>query len=150
MATALSGPLVEISALHQAPTGPQGATPPPQQQNPPPPTAPTTAQPPPQAGVTIAVDVPIVTLDVVATTQRGDIIPGLKKENFRIHGDGSFGGGEVGDGLRHAIVKDAKVFLFQARNDVAALRGGDYVEGHDGNIDRNGDPCLRRLLRRSG
>src|SRR5258705_11954923 len=88
MATALSGPLVEISALHQAPTGPQGATPPPQQQNPPPPTAPTTAQPPPQAGVTIAVDVPIVTLDVVATTQHGDIIPGLKKENFRILDDG--------------------------------------------------------------
>src|SRR5258705_9423543 len=87
MATALSGPLVEISALHQAPTGPQGGSPPPQQQNPPLPTAPTTAQPPPQAGVTIAVDVPIVTLDVVATTQHVDIIPGLKKENFRILDD---------------------------------------------------------------
>jgi len=88
LATALVLPLAENSALAQAPTGPQGGSPPPpQQQNPPPPTAPTTA-PPPQAGVTIAVDVPIVTLDVVATTQHGDIIPGLKKENFRILDDG--------------------------------------------------------------
>src|SRR6267143_6531164 len=86
LATALVLPLAENSAFAQAPTGPQGG-PPPQQQNPPPPTAPTTAQPP-QAGVTIAVDVPIVTLDVVATTQHGDIIPGLKKENFRILDDG--------------------------------------------------------------
>src|SRR5258708_17841996 len=88
LATALVLPLGENSAFAQAPTGPQGGSPPPQQQNPPPPTAPTTAQPPPQAGVTIAVDVPIVTLDVVATTQHGDIIPGLKKENFRILDDG--------------------------------------------------------------
>ena len=50
--------------------------------------APGTAQQPPQAGVTIAVDVPIVTLDVVATTQHGDILPGLKKENFRILDEG--------------------------------------------------------------
>jgi VWFA-related protein len=34
------------------------------------------------------VDVPIVTLDVVATTQHGDILTGLKKENFRILDDG--------------------------------------------------------------
>src|SRR5258708_18554897 len=89
LATALVLPLAENSAFAQAPTGPQGGSPPPpQQQNPPPPTAPATAQPPPQAGVTIAVDVPIVTLDVVATTQHGDIIPGLKKENFRILDDG--------------------------------------------------------------
>jgi len=52
------------------------------------PQAPATGPQPPQAGVTIAVDVPIVTLDVVATTQHGDIIPGLKKENFRILDDG--------------------------------------------------------------
>src|SRR6267143_1005858 len=88
LATALVLPLSENSALAQAPTGPQGGSPQPPQQNPPPPTAPTTAQQPPQAGVTIAVDVPIVTLDVVATTQHGDIIPGLKKENFRILDDG--------------------------------------------------------------
>ncbi len=89
LATALVLPLTESSVLAQAPTGPQGGAPPPpqQQQNPTQPQAPTTAQPP-QAGVTIAVDVPIVTLEVVATTQHGDIIPGLKKENFRILDDG--------------------------------------------------------------
>src|SRR5216684_6461089 len=89
LAAALILPLAENSAFAQAPTGPQGGAPPPpqQQQNPTQPQAPTTAQPP-QAGVTIAVDVPIVTLEVVATTQHGDIIPGLKKENFRILDDG--------------------------------------------------------------
>jgi len=43
---------------------------------------------PKQSGVTISVDVPVVTLDVVAATQSGDIIPGLKKENFRVLEDG--------------------------------------------------------------
>src|SRR5712692_6121636 len=88
VATALVLPLAENSVFAQAPTGPQGGSPPPQQQNPATPAAPATAQQPPQAGVTIAVDVPIVTLDVVATTQHGDIIPGLKKENFRILDNG--------------------------------------------------------------
>src|SRR5258708_39771629 len=90
LAVALALPLVESSAFAQAPTGPQGGAPPPpqQQQKPEQAQAPTPAQQPPQAGVTIAVDVPIVTLDVVATTQHGDIIPGLKKENFRILDDG--------------------------------------------------------------
>ena len=90
LAAALALPLVESSAFAQAPTGPQGGAPPPpqQQQKPEQAQSPTPAQQPPQAGVTIAVDVPIVTLDVVATTQRGDIIPGLKKENFRILDDG--------------------------------------------------------------
>jgi len=87
LATGLGLPLAENSVFAQAPTGPQGGSPPQQQQNPAPPAAPT-AQQPPQAGVTIAVDVPIVTLEVVATTQHGDIIPGLKKENFRILDDG--------------------------------------------------------------
>src|SRR6266403_2343110 len=86
LATALVLPLAENSVFAQAPTGPQGGSP--QQPNPPLPPALTTPPPPPQAGVPIAVDVPIVTLDVVATTQRGDIIPGLKKENFRILDDG--------------------------------------------------------------
>src|SRR5439155_24252577 len=86
-ATELVLPLAGGPAFAQAPTGPPGGSPP-QQQNPAPPQAPGTAQQPPQAGVTIAVDVPIVTLDVVATTQHGDIIPGLKKENFRILDDG--------------------------------------------------------------
>lgn len=73
----------------QAPVGPQGT--PPAPSNPPPSTAP---KPAPQqnktqeSGVTITVEVPVVTLDVVATTQHGDIIPGLKKENFRVLEDG--------------------------------------------------------------
>ena len=36
----------------------------------------------------ITVEVPVVTVEVVATTQHGDIITGLKKENFRILEDG--------------------------------------------------------------
>ena len=90
LATALVLPLAENSVFAQAPTGPQGGAPPPQQQqqNPAPQKAPTALQQPPQGGVTITVDVPIVTVDVVATTQHGDIIPGLKKENFRILDDG--------------------------------------------------------------
>src|SRR5213594_3263261 len=90
LAAALALPLVESSAFAQAPTGPQGGAPPPpqQQQKPEQTQSPTPAQQPPQAGVTIAVDVPIVTLDVVATTQRGDILTGLKKENFRILDEG--------------------------------------------------------------
>src|SRR5258708_1077160 len=89
LATALVLPLAENSVFAQAPTGPQGGAPPPpqQQQNPTQPQSPATAQPP-QAGVTIAVDVPILTPPVVATPQHGDIIPGLKKENFRILDDG--------------------------------------------------------------
>src|ERR1700730_15579524 len=77
-------PLIGYTVHAQAPTGPQGGAQP--QQNPT--KAPEAPQQPPQAGVTIAVDVPIVTLDVVATTQHGDIIPGLKKENFRIIDEG--------------------------------------------------------------
>src|SRR5258706_2254519 len=90
LASCLVLPLAENSVFAQAPTGPQGGAPPPsqQQQNPASQKPPTDAAPPPQAGVTIAVDVPIVAVDVVATTQHGDIIPGLKKENFRILDDG--------------------------------------------------------------
>jgi VWFA-related protein len=90
LATILILPSAENLAFAQAPTGPQGGAPPPpqQQQNPTQAKPPSTAQQPPQAGVTIAVDVPIVTLDVVATTEHGDILTGLKKENFRILDDG--------------------------------------------------------------
>jgi len=84
----------------QAPEGPQNA--PPAQANPAPTAKPATPQEKPQeAGVTIAVEVPVVTLDVVATTSNGDLIPGLKKENFRILEDGvpqtitSFGTGDA-------------------------------------------------------
>jgi VWFA-related protein len=75
------------TAYAQAPAGPQPVSPP--QSNP----APAAKAAPPQekpqeGGVTIAVEVPVVTLEVVATTSNGDIIPGLKKENFRILEDG--------------------------------------------------------------
>lgn len=73
-------------AVAQAPTGPQGAAPPPKQTAPPAATAP--QQQAPQAGVSIAVEVPVVTLDVIAATQNGDILTGLKKENFRITDEG--------------------------------------------------------------
>jgi VWFA-related protein len=86
MATTLVFPLTEHTALAQAPTGPQPAAQP--QQSPAPAKTPGALQKPPEAGVAIVVDVPIVTLDVVATTQRGDILTGLKKENFRILDEG--------------------------------------------------------------
>jgi VWFA-related protein len=69
----------------QAPTGPQSGgqpqTTPPTGQNPP-------AQKPPESGLSIAVEVPVVTMDVVATTNHGDIISGLNRENFRVLEDG--------------------------------------------------------------
>jgi len=79
--------LAEYCAFAQAPTGPQGPSPT-QQQKPTEPKTQDTGQQDAQAGVTIAVDVPIVTLDVVATTQHGDILTGLKKENFRVLDEG--------------------------------------------------------------
>jgi VWFA-related protein len=87
LAAGLVLPLAVLPVFAQAPTGPQGGQPP-QQQNPTPPKTPGATQQPPQAGVTIAVDVPIVTIDVVATTQHGDILTGLKKENFRVIDEG--------------------------------------------------------------
>src|SRR5271157_5879076 len=84
----------------QAPEGPQSASPP--QANPAP--APKQAAPqqkPQEGGVTISLEVPVVTLDVVATTSDGGIITGLKKENFRILEDGvpqtitNFGAGDA-------------------------------------------------------
>ena len=72
----------------QAPAGPQptSSTPqdPAQAQKP----AAPQQEKPKDAGVTISVDVPVVTLDVVAATQSGDLIPGLKRENFRVLEDG--------------------------------------------------------------
>ncbi|HMD41545.1 MAG TPA: hypothetical protein VKH45_00595, partial [Candidatus Acidoferrum sp.] len=80
--------LFSRSALAQSPEGPQTSAPPqadPKLQ----PKAPAPQEKKPEdAGVTIAVEVPVVTLDVIATTTNGDIIPGLKKENFRILEDG--------------------------------------------------------------
>ncbi len=89
LAVALSvGLLAAPLILAQAPPGPQGGAQPPaqpktQQDKPKPPQA-----PPAQSGTAISVEVPVVTLDVVATTQHGDILTGLKRENFRITEDG--------------------------------------------------------------
>ncbi|HKM79579.1 MAG TPA: VWA domain-containing protein [Candidatus Acidoferrum sp.] len=84
----------------QAPEGPQNASPP--QANPAPTPKPAAPQQKPQeGGVTISVEVPVVTLDVVATNSNGDLITGLKKENFRVLEDGvpqtitNFGAGEA-------------------------------------------------------
>jgi VWFA-related protein len=79
----------ERDARAQSPTGPQSGSPAQaasgaQQQTPPQ----NPQQQAPQAGVSIAVEVPVVTLDVVATTQHGDILTGLKRENFKITEDG--------------------------------------------------------------
>src|SRR4029077_7254620 len=87
LAAGLVLPLTGLPLFAQAPTGPQGGQPS-QPQNPTPPKTPGATQEPPQAGVTTAVDVPIVTIDVVATTQHGDILTGLKKENFRVIDEG--------------------------------------------------------------
>ena len=71
----------------QAPEWPQNASPP--QANPAPAPMPAaTQQKPQEGGVTISLEVPVVTLDVVATTSDGGLITGLKKENFRILEDG--------------------------------------------------------------
>src|SRR5437660_12037059 len=89
VALVVAMPLAEQPARAQAPTGPQGGPPPSQQQQKPtPPQTPPTGQQPPQSDVSISVDVPVVTLDVVAATQHGDLIPNLKKENFRVLDEG--------------------------------------------------------------
>jgi VWFA-related protein len=73
----------------QAPEGPQGG----QQQQPPPRQQEQTPAPqqqkPQESGASIAVEVPVVTLDVIAATQHGDILTGLKKENFRVLDNGA-------------------------------------------------------------
>src|SRR6201987_4806293 len=87
-AGALSLGLAAINARGQAPAGPQGG----QQQPGAPPVGPKPAPPQPkpqEAGASISVEVPVVTLDVIAATQRGDLLTGLKKENFRVIDDGS-------------------------------------------------------------
>src|SRR6202158_4309994 len=51
--------------------------------------APPPVQKPQEGGATIAIEVPVVTLDVIATTSHGDLLTGLKKENFRVIDDGA-------------------------------------------------------------
>jgi VWFA-related protein len=89
LAVVVAMPFTDQPAYTQAPTGPQGGPPPSQQQQKPtPPQTPPQAQQPGQSDVSISVDVPVVTLDVVAATQHGDLIPNLKKENFRVLDEG--------------------------------------------------------------
>jgi VWFA-related protein len=88
---ALLLPLGTRLAQAQAPSGPQGGA---QGSGAPqtPPQAPAAApqqQKPQDAGASISVEVPVVTLDVIATTQHGDLLTGLKKENFRVIDDGA-------------------------------------------------------------
>src|SRR5712691_11522114 len=74
-------------ARAQAPEGPQGG----KQQQGAPPVEPKPAPPqqkPQEAGASIAVEVPVVTMDVIAATNHGDLLTGLKKENFRVLDDG--------------------------------------------------------------
>src|ERR1700724_3241013 len=70
----------------QAPEGPQGG----KQQGAPRvnPKAAPPQQKPQEAGASIAGEVPVVTMDVIAATNHGDLLTGLKKENFRIIDDG--------------------------------------------------------------
>jgi VWFA-related protein len=74
--------------LAQSPPGPQGGSQSggaaPKAEPPPAP-----VQKPQEGGATIAIEVPVVTLDVIATTTHGDLLTGLKKENFRIVDDGA-------------------------------------------------------------
>ena len=72
-------------AAAQAPTGPQSGG---QPQPAPPPAQTPPTQKPQEGGLSIAVEVPVVTMDVVATTSHGDILTGLKRENFRLFEDG--------------------------------------------------------------
>ena len=88
MAGLLLLPIAEHRALAQAPTGPQGGQPQQGAAPAPPPPPPAQQKKPADSGVTISVDVPVVSLEVVATTQHGDILTGLKKENFRITEEG--------------------------------------------------------------
>jgi VWFA-related protein len=88
LASALSFGLGAANARGQAPEGPQGGQ---QQPGAPPvePKAAPTQQKPQEAGASISVEVPVVTLDVIAATNRGDLLTGLKKENFRVIDDGT-------------------------------------------------------------
>ena len=63
------------------------------------------------------------------------------------HGDGRFGGTEVGDRLWNAIFKQAKIFALEAADDVAMVCGGDDVHGDDGNFNGDRESAFLRLLR---
>jgi VWFA-related protein len=74
--------------------GPQGdigpiAVPKKKEEAPPPPPPPAPKKVPGMPDYSIQVNVPLVTLDVMAVTKDGQFIPGLKKDNFKIYEDGA-------------------------------------------------------------
>ncbi len=79
-------PAGELRGLAQGQQGPQKQPPPPSIQKPGQEKKP--EQQAPQGQFSISVEVPLVTVDVVATTSNGDFIQGLKRENFRVTEDG--------------------------------------------------------------
>src|SRR5712664_4101295 len=87
LASALAFGVGAMNARGQAPEGPQGGQKqpgaPPAEQRPAP-----VQQKPQDAGASISVEVPVVTMDVIAATNHGDLLTGLKKENFRVLDDG--------------------------------------------------------------
>src|SRR5450755_934525 len=91
LAAAMLLPLGTSLVSAQSPAGPQGGSGPGAQQGAPPvaPTPPPEQEKPAEAGASISVEVPVVTLDVIAATQHGDILTGLKKENFRVIDEGA-------------------------------------------------------------
>jgi VWFA-related protein len=88
LVSALAFGVGAMNARGQAPEGPQGGQKqpgaPPAEQRPAP-----VQQKPQDAGASISVEVPVVTLDVIAATNHGDLLTGLKKENFRVIDDGT-------------------------------------------------------------
>ena len=86
LAASLAFCFAGTAARAQAPEGPQGG----KQQGAPPvePKAAPPQQKPQDSGASIAVEVPVVTMDVIAATNHGDLLTGLKKENFRVMDEG--------------------------------------------------------------
>lgn len=87
---ALAIPPGTIRALAQGQSGPQPAPPPPQEQAPqsPPPSGQQGQQGQKPPEYSISVESNLVNVDVVVTDQEGNILTGLKKENFRVLDDG--------------------------------------------------------------
>src|SRR5256886_836625 len=52
--------------------------------------------------------------------------------------------------LRHAVVEDPEILFLETGDDVSVLRGGDYIQRDDRNINGNSDAGLGSLLRRVG
>jgi VWFA-related protein len=80
--------LSQTPAAAQAPPSPQPGQQP--KENPPQSQTPQNSpgQQPQTGGVSISVEVPLVTIEVGASTANGDLLTGLKRENFRVYEDG--------------------------------------------------------------